>query len=750
MAREALKTFGMVMDNTADIKNIVINNFFKSLDLGNNDLLNEFVMEKLSDFNFCIVQDKFISKIQETINQEFKKIENANGTIDYEEFQNSLISNLQQVILDDIRLEDDIRNLSLQISDKFSMISRDAIFEKLSSKQENLKEVILSTNKNVIDTLVNMTPQLVQDLKQLEVENQNKSQTQQLSQNINNLQQQNKSEKTINLHDVIQQIRKNIISKSKAVISTIQSPNPFNEFNPVTIEQFQDEINKYGIDVDRSYIEGVVYQINFELYRDLINIAKENIINDVVKSTNYKIDLLKIEDIVQNYKFKLNEEDMVEIIQYVNNRIIDENRKRPEINLNENQQVKIEQDSIPSLETSQQQQPDLFENDSEYKRLYELANSETKKDAIRKILTTGEFNGFKLNSMLSNKKDNVGIERKRRIKFAKMILLDENLFLNLANNGLNCFHGTRIDALETILNNGLLSSRKLHERGIDLKTGEEKIYSSKLDELYGPINPEYKRNFISLTDDFDASASYAGFRTKEQIETFKNNYGEELKNEPIIICFNGNDIAKKYSDSLANVESMYTEIGITSSLSPLDIKCIITSPEKLKEVQSIVSKYGIKVLEYDCEKYSKLNNLMKENSNISIDEIVGPRTSDNYSEMITELENSQNKIEQATNNLTNDGLLNDDLSMKIASDVKMDIVFNLTEQYNTTGSFISITPNDLISRYNMNEKIAQNLAQEINSLVGNYSKEKETQMQNYTPYVLDGFEEEQEVSHKHR
>ena len=249
MAREALRTFGMVMDNTSDIKNIVINNFFKSLDLGDNDLLNEFVLEKIVDFNFCIVQDKFISRIREIIDQEFKKIENSNQPIDYEQFEVNLKNGLQQITMDDIRLEDDIRTLSLQINDKFPMISRDYAFEKISSKQEMLKEVILSTNKSVIDTLVKMTPQLVQDLKQLEIENQNKNQVQQSSQNIettkntenidNKVQQQNTSQKPINLHDLIQDIRKNIYSKSLSAISVVKSVNPFTEFKPITIEESQ-------------------------------------------------------------------------------------------------------------------------------------------------------------------------------------------------------------------------------------------------------------------------------------------------------------------------------------------------------------------------------------------------------------------------------------------------------------------------------------------------------------------------------
>ena len=78
----------------------------------------------------------------------------------------------------------------------------------------------------------------------------------------------------------------------------------------------------------------------------------------------------------------------------------------------------------------------------------------------------------------------------------------------------------------------------------------------------------------------------------------------------------------------------------------------------------------------------------------------------------------------------------------IASDIKMDIVFNLTEKYNSGIPFKPLTPNDLITKYNMNETVAQQLALEVNTMLENYIREKEYQMKNYTPFVLDRFEKE--------
>lgn len=763
MAREALRTFGMVMDNTSDIKNIVINNFFKSLDLGDNDLLNEFVLEKIVDFNFCIVQDKFISRIREIIDQEFKKIENSNQPIDYEQFEVNLKNGLQQITMDDIRLEDDIRTLSLQINDKFPMISRDYAFEKISSKQEMLKEVILSTNKSVIDTLVKMTPQLVQDLKQLEIENQNKNQVQQSSQNIettkntenidNKVQQQNTSQKPINLHDLIQDIRKNIYSKSLSAISVIKSVNPFNEFKPITIEEFQIELEKYSVSVDSSYIKGIVSELNLELGRQLINKAKSNILRDIISSSNEIIDFINSEELMQKYGINIDDKYVSEIIEYVNNGINAENKKRS-ISI-QSQQV-ITNNNISDDNVSKKEDIiNLFEKYPGYKRLYEcfdeLANNDVQKDALEQIMKYGEYNGFKLNSMLSNEKDNENAEIERRIAFAEMILHDENLFFYLANNGLNVFHGTKIDALQTILSEGIFSSSELDKREIQLSTGEEQT----MNKAFGG-NIE-KRSFISLTDDFDTSVSYAGFPYEEQTEYAKKYYGKELESDreiPIIVCLNGNNIEQQYSESLVTVKSTCNEIGINSSISPSDIKCIITSYDNIEYVKNLTSDYGIDVLGYNHnDKFAERLIADKEDKFYSIlshDVVINEEKFAKCKESIKEkMKKSKTNI-SSTGGVSSVEKLNDDLSMKIASDVKMDIVFDLTAQYNSGISVVPITADALSAKYNMNERVAQQLASEVNEMVFGYIKSKEEHKKNYVPYVLDGFEEEKETTIKHR
>lgn len=119
------------------------------------------------------------------------------------------------------------------------------------------------------------------------------------------------------------------------------------------------------------------------------------------------------------------------------------------------QQNKINENSDANLK----EKNDMFIKYPGYKRLYEcfieLAKTDEQKEAIEQIMKNGEYNGFKLNTMLSNEAYNDRTERNRRINFSEIILFDNDLFNYLASNGLNVFHGTEMKALETILSKGL-------------------------------------------------------------------------------------------------------------------------------------------------------------------------------------------------------------------------------------------------------------------------------------------------------
>ena len=523
-----------------------------------------------------------------------------------------------------------------------------------------------------------------------------------------------------NLHDIIESIRKQLLQRSSSYISNIDSINPFNEIKPLTINDFQQELLKYNVSVDTSYIDSVISQINAEIFRQLLNKTKQSIMQNLLASSNDVIEPLTSIDLIQKYGINLDDKYINEILEYVNVGIKPENKKR-----NKNKRVK--------------RLTECF---------IELAETDVQRDAIEQIMKTGEYNGFKLNSMLSNKNYDENIEIERRIDFAEMVLHDEQLFFYLVNNGINVFHGTEIGALQTILSKGLMSSTQLKENEIQLNTGEENGKNNILG-----LQDE-KRTFVSLTDHFDTAATkYAKFPFEESVEYSKKLFGKDLSDNdgiPILVCFNGNDIKEKYSESIVNVKSDLTEIGIESSINPADIKCVITSYDKIDYVKSIASQYGIDVLGYDNNDKFKKRFYDREgkfySSNLEVDEKEFERTK----ERIKLKKDSQNNLDgKSTPNIEQKAEhLSEDLSMMYASDLKMDIVFNLTQQYNSGVPFIPVTADNLIYKYNINESVAQKLASEINTMLENYIREKEYQQQNYTTYVFDGFEEESIGKHR--
>lgn len=431
---------------------------------------------------------------------------------------------------------------------------------------------------------------------------------------------------------------------------------------------------------------------------------KQNIFQNLITSSNDLIKPLTSTDLIQNYRLDLDDKDINEILTNVNMMIKGENIVR-------NQKRKLKK---------------LTEC------FIELAETDVQKDAIEQIMKTGEYNGFQLNSMLSTRNEDKKVEIRRRIDFVEMILHDEKLFFYLVNNGINVFHGTNIAALQTILSKGIMPSYELNQNEIQLKTGEEIAKYNRF------LLQEEKRCFVSLTDVLDIATFYS------KISYNINQTGG--KNIPLVICFNGNEIKQKYFKSIMFCSSDFAEIPITSSINPSNIKCIITPYNKIEYVKSIVSKYGVDVLGYDSNDNFKKTFIgeTKEGKfydhTMEVDEQEFERTK----ERLKARKNNQNNLNASHKNNANQSSehLSVEQSMTIASDVKMDIVFYLTKQYNSGIPFKPLTANNLITKYNMNEAVAQQLALEVNTMLENYIREKEYKMKNYTPLVLDNFEEE--------
>ena len=140
--------------------------------------------------------------------------------------------------------------------------------------------------------------------------------------------------------------------------------------------------------------------MNFELGRQLINKAKSNILRDIISSSNEIIDFINSEELMQKYGTNIDDKYVSEIIEYVNNGINAENKKRS-ISI-QSQQVITNNNNISDDNVSKKEDIiNLFEKYPGYKRLYEcfdeLANNDVQKDALEQIMKYGEYNGFKLN-----------------------------------------------------------------------------------------------------------------------------------------------------------------------------------------------------------------------------------------------------------------------------------------------------------------------------------------------------------------
>ena len=96
--------------------------------------------------------------------------------------------------------------------------------------------------------------------------------------------------------------------------------------------------------------------------------------------------------------------------------------------------------------------------------------------------------------------------------------------------------------------------------------------------------------------------------------------------------------------------------------------------------------------------------------------------------MSNQIDITQNSLINQTQNTVR---LSENESMKVAANIKMDMLFYLIEQYNKGIPVVPITYNTLITKYNLNENVAKNLELEINKLLENYVQEKEYQKGNY-------------------
>ena len=179
MEKEATKIFEMVLNNSADLNKEIRMQVYKLLDLDgkklsiyeNEDIkIKEEIKASIERFSFNSQETQFLNQVQEIIKEEMQKLQTSSN---YDMMQNSLIERLKGLTNIDITLEVDFKELSSRIANPF--VSRDMFYNYFIAKKEKITDMIKLYNQTIIDSLINLTPKLIQELNS-EKQNENKSQ----------------------------------------------------------------------------------------------------------------------------------------------------------------------------------------------------------------------------------------------------------------------------------------------------------------------------------------------------------------------------------------------------------------------------------------------------------------------------------------------------------------------------------------------------------------------------------------------
>ena len=356
------------------------------------------------------------------------------------------------------------------------------------------------------------------------------------------------------------------------------------------------------------------------------------------------------------------------------------------------------------------------------------------------------------------------------IELSDKLEIDENIIFNhavqvLDENALKAFSQEKQKNNSIDINEFI---RKTHENS-DIKkvdTDIENLISSR-------------KETVASTNMFDVFATIRPVSAKEIRETYANNGFYNVDEEQI------SDIVKKVNDELAKYLIETFKTRVVNDVSKTRIKNNnykdLISEDEIKNYTNQISSFNdeiasqivMEILE-TCNDKDRIKNLFEANNLKKQYESERNKELDiSYTLAIAEklnevskaqsekkpihntilTENNVKSFSDTPNNINFEDVqyvsndLNDTISSIIASEIKMDIVFDLQEQYNSGVPFTALTADDLKVKYNISDKIAQQLSIEINEMIMQYIEDKEQSKENNTPYILDGFENE---SGKHK
>ena len=356
------------------------------------------------------------------------------------------------------------------------------------------------------------------------------------------------------------------------------------------------------------------------------------------------------------------------------------------------------------------------------------------------------------------------------IELSDKLEIDENIIFNhavqvLDENAFKAFSQEKQKNNSIDINEFI---RKTHENS-DIKkvdTDIENLISSR-------------KETVASTNMFDVFATIRPVSAKEIRETYANNGFYNVDEEQI------SDIVKKVNDELAKYLIETFKTRVVNDVSKTRIKNNnykdLISEDEIKNYTNQISSFNdeiasqivMEILE-TCNDKDRIKNLFEANNLKKQYESERNKELDiSYTLAIAEKLNEVSKAQSAKEPIHNTILtennvksfsatpnninfedvqyvaneLNDTISSIIASEIKMDIVFDLQEQYNSGVPFTALTADDLKVKYNISDKVAQQLSIEINEMLMQYIEDKEQSKENNTPYILDGFENE---SGKHK
>lgn len=246
MASNAMNAFELILDNSSELEKGIRAKIIELLGINSKDEhLTEYIQECVSHFYVSNMEHNYIENIRKVIDEELSKIQQQkkeNGIVDYSLISQSLTNRLKQLQNQNINLDDDFKDLATQIPNKFPLcgITQEQFLNHFNSKKEIIEQMIRSYNNSINDTLIKLAPQLAQELKNMEIsKNIQQKQTDQEIQSVIQSQaikqEENISHSNVNLHEIIENVRKQLYEKSSSYISNINSTNPFKEIKPLTV-----------------------------------------------------------------------------------------------------------------------------------------------------------------------------------------------------------------------------------------------------------------------------------------------------------------------------------------------------------------------------------------------------------------------------------------------------------------------------------------------------------------------------------